>query len=45
MRKTLEQNLKDISREKKRFTAVKDDGKWVLLVFVQRCQLPKHMLH
>jgi hypothetical protein len=42
--KTLEQSFKNVSREKKRFTAVKDDGKWVLLVFVQRCKLLQHIL-
>jgi hypothetical protein len=45
LRKALEQSLKNISREKKRFTAVKDDGKWVLLVFVERRQLRKHTVN
>jgi hypothetical protein len=37
VRKTLEERLKNVSWEKKRFTAVKDDGKWVLLVLVKLC--------
>ena len=45
IRETLEQSLKNISREEKRFTAVQDDGEWVLLVFVERWQLLKHILH
>ena len=43
IRETVEQSLQNISWEQKRFAAVQDNGKRVLLVFIQPCQLPKYI--